>query len=799
MDRVKVVLGFYKSGRFEESLECTNCIQNWDDIVVSLNRSNYTGVVRSISSEFKFVFDAREKLILYYDEFYLNTQVKVNIYRLDERWEYKMIFSGILDFATVKYDDVSFTINSKDNTLASIVKANKSTKFEINTDSVRASKPFRYDRMNILNRVQWTTDDNNEDTNEPYKFILKEDIPCKVGEQFIGFKFYIPLPLAYMSSKTYRQPFEYRDQSGGILRQDEIDFSKLDGIINIVKEGNLRINTQFRCKLKESIGKTSVIIGRPGADGSDPYILAQQSLLIDSDVFVNLCANIENGQGIYGVYILIEADQYAYHEGDYFELEYYSFNQKYGYYNRGSVVYVEYFGRGKSLDIPCIDLTKLLRGIFDEINPELNIECIIDPLDKNCILVAGEDMRQLNNPKIRTSLNDFISFMEVCFGYTYTINGNTIHFGKRENLFSESTAKYIKDYNSVEFSQDTSLIYSNIKVGYNDQDYDDTNGRNEFNNTIEYTSGLTLTSNTLTLISPYRADCFGFEFKIQELENETKDNTFSLEDEDSEEVDDDIFSIIVDEKDTYYTPNRDYKMYVDGIVLSNNKDVGIKSLCFTKDIKGASGLGIFGNYYFTSWYTYDDGERDLARFVFDLVVGRDIVDPTNRIGITVPLETGIKTYITDDAIITIDWDKLIGEFSATGEDIVRYPISYACYYRDIFNFDLNPMYCAKRNGFIISASTLAIKYASSKTPNNVLFTNGQEIVALNTDVIYPKRYITCNTLSFQTSDTELPSQTDGLIAININEKVYKGWIVDATQNLGNNEAGEYSLILRQDS
>lgn len=52
MDRVKVALGFYRDGVKEEVIDCTNDLKNWDDVTISLNRSDYTGVVRAISTKF---------------------------------------------------------------------------------------------------------------------------------------------------------------------------------------------------------------------------------------------------------------------------------------------------------------------------------------------------------------------------------------------------------------------------------------------------------------------------------------------------------------------------------------------------------------------------------------------------------------------------------------------------------------------------------------------------------------------------------------------------------------------------
>ena len=69
-----------------------------------------------------------------------------------------------------------------------------------------------------------------------------------------------------------------------------------------------------------------------------------------------------------------------------------------------------------------------------------------------------------------------------------------------------------------------SLIYSSVKVGYDKEDYDSVNGRDEFRFTNEFSTGLNLRYNTLSLISPYRADAYGIEFLVQKRGEDTTDN-----------------------------------------------------------------------------------------------------------------------------------------------------------------------------------------------------------------------------------------------------------------------------------
>ena len=71
---------------------------------------------------------------------------------------------------------------------------------------------------------------------------------------------------------------------------------------------------------------------------------------------------------------------------------------------------------------------------------------------------------------------------------------------------------------------DSSLIYSLLKVGYDKQDYDSINGRDEFHFTNEYDTGITITDKALELISPFRADPYGIEFLVSKRGEDTTDS-----------------------------------------------------------------------------------------------------------------------------------------------------------------------------------------------------------------------------------------------------------------------------------
>lgn len=99
-----------------------------------------------------------------------------------------------------------------------------------------------------------------------------------------------------------------------------------------------------------------------------------------------------------------------------------------------------------------------------------------------------------------------------------------IHFVPRHKLLnSDAPKREITDITDFKCSPDTGQIFSELKIGYNAKDYDSVNGRDEFNFNNTYTSGVVNVTKTLSLISGYRADCYGIEFATQKRGKDTTD------------------------------------------------------------------------------------------------------------------------------------------------------------------------------------------------------------------------------------------------------------------------------------
>lgn len=146
-----------------------------------------------------------------------------------------------------------------------------------------------------------------------------------------------------------------------------------------------------------------------------------------------------------------------------------------------------------------------------------------------CVPVQGENTKYYyiirNGAAIRTTNPHTESWLDTMANHKNLVK---LLFTHRKNVFVEDTIKVIESANNMQYTVNESEIYSSIEVGYPKNDYQNGNSAiNEFNTTVSYSTGTDITDNKLSLVSPYRADCYGIEelmSKTNKDESTSSDN-----------------------------------------------------------------------------------------------------------------------------------------------------------------------------------------------------------------------------------------------------------------------------------
>ena len=158
------------------------CLKNWDEISFSLKRTDYSGVMRSFSTEFVFVGEIYDLLFAEYLDKGFLASATVAVYTITNRHEWELQHSAALDFSTIEIEDGSLSINAMDNALASLLKSKKSQKYEYPVSDFVVTR-VNVSRMELASYATYlfpTTDNPTGFVTALLNSFIKITITCKI-------------------------------------------------------------------------------------------------------------------------------------------------------------------------------------------------------------------------------------------------------------------------------------------------------------------------------------------------------------------------------------------------------------------------------------------------------------------------------------------------------------------------------------------------------------------------------------------------------------------------------------------
>lgn len=494
--------------------DATNELVNWDDVEMSFKRGDYDGVVRSFSTKFEFANGAYSLLLKEYLSNYLNSSATLVFYTRNNSWLLNEKFRCALDYSTFSYNDTTCEINAVDNSLASLIKAKKGTQYEYPVKEIKESQPLDYDRLLMNSDIKWSIPSDAEEPNVSH-----------VMTAYPNAYYTIPFYMLGQPEIATKDIVEVFDTAENRFESTESLFGEY--LFKNISDKDLTI----RIKVKFSV---FITYQRPGVsfpiyirlssynENSKELKIYYQSATIQTfntytvDIDENL--TISPGEMINFNIALAKSDPI-----------YQNFPVNFKFNSLDTPLNISFSERGKSVKIDCISpkvlLNRLLRSITDKNNVTGEIATGVDERLDMAMIVPAESIRGLPNAKIYTSYIKFANWMSAEFGFVPVIGDEKVTFVHRDTLFQDTEIKDLQDSTSdLEYNVNAGLVYSGVKVGYDKQDYDSVNGRDEFRFTNEYTTGITLTDNVLELVSPYRADVYGMEFLAEKRGEDTTDS-----------------------------------------------------------------------------------------------------------------------------------------------------------------------------------------------------------------------------------------------------------------------------------
>lgn len=590
------------------------CLKNWDEIAFSLKRTDYSGVMRSYSTEFVFVGDIKDLLWDLYLTDGFQASASVAVYTITNTWTWEKQFESPLDFSTIEHEDGQLTINAIDNTLASVIKSKKSQKYEFPVDQLNTERAT-LKRMSINNyglmNVGVTTgahsypDDSsvgivNLTINEHGSKVLST-IYMEMQNQSNANSFFIDVkqhgpslgvrihgllrcwlsPLHFSLNVSDTTPVQslnlYTDDTDNtftlrdtILNDNILQYRWHGSLLTTVVGGSLNHVYATLDAMKAAAASETLFNYKFGVVGSGSYGTADY--WNNNTIYEYMNGTWVNKGLAKDYYQDRQVDESGLVADTYLTANTHvrlavSSNSA----SLNAALTIQYATldimwqdpTGASVDCQVVRPVVLAQALLDKMTSGVTVVVEADTAGTlaKTRLVAAETMRSIPLAKMYATFKDFAGWMEAVFGYTYKIEGSTLTFTHRSNVFTNSVSKVVEEIRDVKYSVNDSLIYSNVEAGYAKKEYNEIDGREEKNFTNYYTSPFTVTDNKLELQSKFRADEYGIEFTLQKRDNETQDD----------KADNDVFVICLEEVagNVAYRPNQN-TVYNPSVFINNN-------------------------------------------------------------------------------------------------------------------------------------------------------------------------------------------------------------------------------------
>jgi hypothetical protein len=514
---VKFELHLFEPSETERTVDVSDSVKDWQELEIEMSREGLSGVYSEISSPFNFVLDAYDTVESFYNANGFTAKAKMYIYLRKNDWTYEPPKIFDLDFSTYKKTDSEISVNARKVSLYDFVKSKGNVKIDIPVSEIEYELPFRFQRVALENDVNFEIFNEFDNSSEVYTYYTTVGIA--EGESDT------PIKDAFMTNVVA----ENQETSKDFPFIECVSFNVFDCTLELNIEADITMDN-----VSDVTNTITRILIVKNKDVGNPVI----DIFLQKTVSGNTCRFTCNTS---------EKNQVSMSENDSLTLFLYKNRYETQVNMNGKItgtLKVTYNGVKTTIgadnviktyvDLPVIRPVVLLQSLVDKMTEttgqySANINFIDEASDNQFVILSAESARQFDDAKIHTSYQDFEQWMRV-LGYEPDINEASLIFKKRESFFlNEQKAIELseEDCAGLEETVNTEYIYSNIRIGYNKQEYESKNGRYEPNNGAnEYSTDISTIQNEIELISPYRADAYGIEFLILDSEDKskTKDN-----------------------------------------------------------------------------------------------------------------------------------------------------------------------------------------------------------------------------------------------------------------------------------
>lgn len=435
-------------------------LRNWEEIRCSYKRANYDGVVRSFTSQFEFANNAMELLREAYLKDRYDAVAFISVRTSDNRWRFVERFRCPLDFSTISWESFTLRISSVDNSLAALINANKSTKYELTVGSdVPVAGNVMISRIPMKENLtysftQGTSYENSEDIkvsfqpdelpwvgNKGSEIAINQTIDWRDDQSNDSGSYILRAVKDVSVSFSYFMQYRSNMTSGSVSFRLRV---KRGGVVLPMSGGagcgcgSAQASAKYNFGVYSSVEALPDISSPVWSDGTHTTDLRYKGYAVVNGIvwvstyigwkfeWMNSSKTVdeyftETCQGCATLNLLAGDVVFMEHELPLNSVATVRF--------KTSEFVFEWFAVGEDTYVEACSPKNVARGILQKIvGKSLNIHVDIsghDPRLADTFIMAAESVRALPEAKLYTSFSEFCGWMSAVFGYVYYIGDPT--------------------------------------------------------------------------------------------------------------------------------------------------------------------------------------------------------------------------------------------------------------------------------------------------------------------------------------------------------------------------------------
>lgn len=453
-----------------EEFELINAPQGWEETLLNYKRSdNYFGMIRSFTVPLKFVLDGAWLLRR---EFYTKRMGAVTVLKIEaldnSTWSYRLVYRGEVDYTEFTDEDESVTVNVTDVGVAEAVASSDKAVFEIPLTEEN-SHPVRLPGVALIDFAQMLVDPKTYGYNMELRVL-----PMSVEEN------------DFINEHVTIQITEEEETNS--LVGSENWFLQANQEADIVVSGRFEGFVQFNRR----VDYTATISVRNQNNVVRGQVVTSPDRSAKIELDYSLPIKVVAGERLFMVLTYTGPNDGV------------------------KQVIVEYFPIRVTEEIisePSITRAIHSFDLFQELINRMNEESIeVDStLLKNSDLwiTCGDAIREFENPIIKTSFVDFYTSIDSVLNVGFGIDSGVPRIEEKRYFFRNIPVMDLGNVKNFSLTVDQKFMFNSLKIGYKAQNYEEDQGREEFNQGQVWTSPNKKTDEVLDRLSIYRADVTG--------------------------------------------------------------------------------------------------------------------------------------------------------------------------------------------------------------------------------------------------------------------------------------------------